>query len=620
MIIEVNGAQIYYETFGKDVPGQAPVLLIHGSSVTGKTDWELVAPLLARSWRVIVPDCRGHGQSTNPGHSYHFREMADDMAALVHALGYEKAHVIGHSNGGNVALVTLLEHAEVVESAVLQAANANVNPEMAEEEADYFDPQRWLRENPAGVEEMIALHGPTHGQEYWRELLRLTFQETMSEPRYTPDDLRQVQRPVLVIQGENDTANAPRRHAQFIARYIPAAELWTPEGVGHNVHVEQLFSWVERVQNFLERRGNPLSDELYRIGREQYPDRRLTPFDVRARIQAQAGDDVGAVNLVGTVLTAKQREVALECCMSAVQYLPLSCSAEELWVLMGDDAPWALINRPVDDLRRGPGILKERISQALLGEAVRVLEEQGDWSYIRMERDGYLGWIHSRALHLCTQADTVAWQASCRVKVMADLLPAWVDDGIAPGGQEQAGKLPFGVLLPVEKDAGERVQVRLPDGRGWWVARSGLLPLEEQPRPDAIGIDFTLKLVQRFVGVPYLWGGRTPFGYDCSGLAQTFWSFMGVIIPRDADQQCRAGRVVEGLPQPGDLLFFGEQNEDQPGDRFASISHVAISLGGEQMIHSNGAAWGTSYNSLNPEHANYRAWLHENLVGVRRFG
>ncbi len=147
--IEINGAQIYYETFGQDRPGQAPVLLIHGSTSTGKEDWELVAPLLARRRRVIVPDCRGHGRSSNPNLSYSFTEMAADMAALVRALGYQRAHVIGHSNGGNVALVVLMEHPEVVQSAVPQAANAYVSPDLVEKEPAIFDPERVAREAPA---------------------------------------------------------------------------------------------------------------------------------------------------------------------------------------------------------------------------------------------------------------------------------------------------------------------------------------------------------------------------------------------------------------------------------------------------------------------------------------
>ena len=125
----------------------------------------------------------------------------------------------------------------------------------------------------------------------------------------------------------------------------------------------------------------------------------------------------------------------------------------------------------------------------------------------------------------------------------------------------------------------------------------------------------TLALVRRFIGVPYLWGGRTPFGFDCSGLAQAFYGFMGVNIPRDADQQFQAGAPVVGAPQPGDLLYFGESREDAR----RPITHVAISLGGDEMIHANGAAWGVSYNSLNPDSPLYRAWLRENLVGVKRF-
>jgi cell wall-associated NlpC family hydrolase len=123
--------------------------------------------------------------------------------------------------------------------------------------------------------------------------------------------------------------------------------------------------------------------------------------------------------------------------------------------------------------------------------------------------------------------------------------------------------------------------------------------------------------------VPYLWGGCSPFGFDCSGLAQAFLAFMGVAAPRDASQQFRAGRPVTGTPQPGDLLFFGESVDDDAGRVYSggrqAITHVAISLGGDEIIHANGTAVGISYNSLNPERPAYRSWLREHLAGVRRF-
>src|SRR5512139_2727140 len=102
---EVNGARLYYEQYDSPQPGRTPIILIHGFPRTGAADWAYLAPILAREALVIVPDCRGHGQSANPGHSYLFKEMAADVAGLVRTLGFERAHIVGHSNGGNVALV-----------------------------------------------------------------------------------------------------------------------------------------------------------------------------------------------------------------------------------------------------------------------------------------------------------------------------------------------------------------------------------------------------------------------------------------------------------------------------------------------------------------------------------
>ncbi len=254
--VEINGARIFYDVYGDDRAGRAPVLLIHGSTITGQRDWAAIAPALARSHRVFVPDCRGHGRSTNPHMSYSFRELADDAAAFVRKMGYERAHIIGHSNGGNVALVTLMEHPEVTETCVIQAANAYVTPYLLEREPRVLDPDYVARNNPAMMQEMIALHSGTHGEGYWRDLLRMTLQEIISEPNYSPSDLQRVQRPTLVIMGADDSVNAPDRHAQYIAQHIPDAELWIPEKTGHNVHFERREEWLARVLDFLERHSD----------------------------------------------------------------------------------------------------------------------------------------------------------------------------------------------------------------------------------------------------------------------------------------------------------------------------------------------------------------------------
>lgn len=258
--IDVNNAHIYYQAYGDETPsthrmGRAPIVLIHGSTNTGHNDWDSVIPALAKEYQVFAPDCRGHGKSNNPKMSYSFKELADDVAAFVHAMGYERAHIIGHSNGGNVALVTLIEHPEIIQTCILQAANAYVTRFLIEREPKVFDPERVEREKPEWRDEMIAFHEETNGKDYWRELLWLTMKEIISEPNYAPSELTRVDKATLVIMGANDTVNAPDEHAQYIANNIPNAELWIPENTGHSVHKEREQEWINKVLHFLNRRG-----------------------------------------------------------------------------------------------------------------------------------------------------------------------------------------------------------------------------------------------------------------------------------------------------------------------------------------------------------------------------
>jgi gamma-D-glutamyl-L-lysine dipeptidyl-peptidase len=278
-------------------------------------------------------------------------------------------------------------------------------------------------------------------------------------------------------------------------------------------------------------------------------------------------------------------------------------------------SPWALVNRSVADLMARPSVSAERVSQGLLGDACRVLDQQGDWAQVRLERDGYVGWLQLAALHLAPEHELGAFTAAAQTLVIGEIAQAYLDSA----GTEVAGKLHLGLCLPLAHPGARLLAVRLPDERVWWLAASDAISVAERPALDANGVARTLAMMRRSIGVPYLWGGCTPFGYDCSGLSQAFYALFGVRIPRDADQQFQAGLEVQGTPAPGDLIFFRVEGGDTEAARHSDVRHVAISLGGNQILHASGRARCVAIDSLAGDGDSYGSWLSKRIAGVRRF-
>lgn len=352
------------------------------------------------------------------------------------------------------------------------------------------------------------------------------------------------------------------------------------------------------------------AERLEALKRERFGDERLTVFDVRLSGLAQ-----GRMVVAGEVLEAHQKEAL------RVALADFEAPAEEVAVLLGPESPAALVRRVVADLFRRPDGLAERLNQALLGDAVRILEERDGWARVQLVRDGYLGWMQAEALAPRTPQACRDFLAGCRHMIR----PALADAYAQPvEGARKVGMLPLGLKVRLEEERGGFAALALPDGRTWWVRRESLLPSEAWPRPDADGVRFCLDLVRGLVGVPYLWGGCTPFGYDCSGLTQVFWSLMGVHLPRDADQQYGKGTAVAVGPdgrgaQPGDLLFFGTPGNPETGAP-PRVPHVALSLGGAAILHANGTSWSLTCNSLAEADPDFRPDLRASLLGARRFG
>ncbi|MCX7611047.1 MAG: C40 family peptidase, partial [Ignavibacterium sp.] len=160
-------------------------------------------------------------------------------------------------------------------------------------------------------------------------------------------------------------------------------------------------------------------------------------------------------------------------------------------------------------------------------------------------------------------------------------------------------------LLSVEKDF---YKVEFPDKRTAYIHKSEAERFNQwyqslKPTGESI-----LQTAYRFMGVPYLWGGTSVKGMDCSGFTKTVYFLNGIILPRDASQQVYTGELINTENgwknlQAGDLLFFGTKATENRKER---ITHVAIYIGDGDFIHAAGRVKINSFNQSKPYYSDYR--------------
>ena len=236
-----------------------PVLLIHGSTETGLHDFtvgsDLARRLVDAGHLVIVPDCPGHGRSAAVRNAdgslqYSFASMADALAKLISALSYGPAHVVGHSNGGTIALYLARYHRAAVRRVVALAANAYLDARIIDGVPSKMAPERIERERPEWRDEMVGFHDRWHGDRYWRELVQATINETITHPQWSKAELIGVGAEVLAVQGSEDSVNVPGRHAQTIGEWFPHGSALVVDGAGHSVHWERGQEFFDVVEAF----------------------------------------------------------------------------------------------------------------------------------------------------------------------------------------------------------------------------------------------------------------------------------------------------------------------------------------------------------------------------------
>jgi cell wall-associated NlpC family hydrolase len=237
--------------------------------------------------------------------------------------------------------------------------------------------------------------------------------------------------------------------------------------------------------------------------------------------------------------------------------------------------PKALVTVGIANVRAESEDGSELVDQAHLTEMVTVLGERNDWRYVQGP-DQYFGWIRADQIFEVPGSDNRAGivavlladvhERESRVSPVIERLPA----GTRPPQIFKAEALDGTNAHP------EWSQVPLRGDR----PRFGFLAVADTTRRGEVAsryptADDYLKTAESFIGVPYLWGGTTALGLDCSGFVQQVYRLNGVALPRDADQQAVLGRKVEEA-RAGDLMFFGAD----------SVTHVALATSATEFIHA----------------------------------
>jgi pimeloyl-ACP methyl ester carboxylesterase len=223
--IALEGAELYVEERGSG----EPLLLLHGLAGTG-ADWRHVFDLeaLARDYRVILPDARGHGRSTNPGGAFTFRQCARDVSSLLDVLGIERARAIGVSLGAKTLLHLATAQPERVSAMVLVSAT----PRFPEPTRATFRAAAAAPLTPGELDAMRALH--LHWDEQIAALWQLprSFAENATDMSFPPDRLAGITARTLIVSGDRDPLY-PVELAVELFRGIPHSTLWVVPGGGH---------------------------------------------------------------------------------------------------------------------------------------------------------------------------------------------------------------------------------------------------------------------------------------------------------------------------------------------------------------------------------------------------
>ncbi len=351
------------------------------------------------------------------------------------------------------------------------------------------------------------------------------------------------------------------------------------------IFINQAFSQTPKITQDYSQTPPRVKAIIADIQKKYVPDKRLAYF----QIEIDSNKIVGKTNLAiaKKELLAKFKAEKFDY-LDKVKVLPDVIKLEQ--------KIYAVVNVSVANMRYAPKESAELVSQVLLGSKLNILDKEKGW-YLIQSNDGYLGWIEGGTIVRLTADEFELYQKKTFLIIQKPYTFCFAD---FREDSPTISDLTWGNIVSLVDTVKHFYKIELPDYRIAYILKNEALSYQQWLLQQNSSPMVLVKNAYKMLGLPYLWGGTSWKGIDCSGFTRMVYLQSGIMLPRDASQQVKLGtNVLFDELKEGDLLFFGEKESP---DKPEKVVHVGIWLGNNQFIHSSGMVRVSSFDKNAPNY------------------
>lgn len=351
---------------------------------------------------------------------------------------------------------------------------------------------------------------------------------------------------------------------------------------------------------------NSLEQLVQSVGDKYAPDKRVEVFSIEVVVSEKETLLKGETSnkIAHQELLAKAKEI-YPLIKDNIRVLPDDVIGSE---------NWGVIYNSVADLRREPSYRSEMVTQVLLGMPVKILDKSGSWLRIQAP-EGYIGWM-SGSVQRMTHEELKDYLAKPQIVITSQYAISYSEADVE---SQSVSDIVVGNMLNLDGEEKDFYKVSYPDGRKAFVEKQDAKELKEWLKGIELCGESIVRTAKQLMGVPYVWGGTSSKGLDCSGFTKTVYWLHGLVIARDASQQIKYGVEVDNNgtfenAKLGDLVFFGTKpTDDNPKEK---VVHVGIYIGNKQFIHASDYI---HINSFDPESDRYDEYNKNRYLRTMRY-